>query len=294
MREAPPCKYMHKSEHKLRFHLREPAPAQRLFVKLLPWMVSPTLVVDRRQPYCDKPVASVLWQRGGRGFRSLQVERWLPCRNCAKCLQFKAARWRERILAEIAAAPRSWYQTLTFAPTLLAGVHLEAQKLIPSSVEDSDRPEALRRAVEVAAYAHVQRYLDRLRKAGPSLRYFAVFERGSENDREHFHLVMHEVDRPLTSRLLEDKWRPSLSYPRLVREDVPGRGVSYLTKYLTKTSEARPRASLRYGDTESVSKSRARSGSCTATTEQGRPTPLPSVQRLRKGGGNQPYHEKDD
>lgn len=256
----------------------ERSPAQRLFVKGLRYLVSPTLVIDPRRPYCDDPVASVLWQRGGHGFRSVQVERWLPCRRCERCLLFKALRWRDRILVEIAAAPRSWYQTLTFNDGQLMMIELGATKLIPLDATE----EARYRAVEQLAHVHVRRYLARLRKHGIAFRYFAVFEKAPETGRLHCHMVLHERNRPLLSRLLEGEW-PAISYPRLVREDVPGKGASYLTKYLTKSAAQRVRASTGYGSGEPP-------GSCRASGAAKRPqkNDAPTTTLGRGGPGEKP------
>jgi len=238
---------LHARKLPLAVHMYELKPAQRLFVRGLRFMVSPTLVVDRRRPYCDEPVAQVLLHRGGTGFRSVQVERWLPCRRCEKCLLFRALRWRDRILEEIAVAPRSWYQTLTFNPGQLMMIELSATKLIPLDLPPDEAADARYRAIEQMAHMHVRRYLARLRRHGPRFRYFLVFEKGEETGRLHAHIVLHEVDRPLSSRLLEGEW-PAISYPRLVRDDVPGKGASYLTKYLTKSWLQRVRASRFYGE----------------------------------------------
>lgn len=200
---------------------------------------SPTLFQDGRLPYCDSPVHIVRASRASEemGTQSLQAEMYGPCRRCPKCLQFRQMKWRERALAEIQAWPRTWFVTLTFSPEHLAGVLQEAALM--------SSPEATEARVERAAFGHVQRYLKRLRKDGCDFRYLAVYERGEETGRSHYHLLVHEV-KPLTKRHLERQWRSHV-HARLVAEKARG-AASYLTKYATKSIDIRPRASRYYGD----------------------------------------------
>lgn len=143
-------------------------------------------------------------------------------------------KWRGRAIEEIAQAKRTWFMTLTFSPSHLAGVLVsgKSDKLVD---------------IERRAYADVQRYLKRLRKTKAVFRYLAVFERGEQSGRAHYHLLLHETGRfPIPKRVLEDTW-PSLVHARLVDPTTTG-AASYLTKYLTKSFDVRPRASSRYGN----------------------------------------------
>jgi hypothetical protein len=195
-------------------------------------------VVATHVPYCDDPVTIHRAIRAGGHFRSLAVTQLGPCRKCAKCLKFRQMLWRERCLLETAQAKRTWFVTLTFAPMHLAGVMQEA-RLLPTTVGNR---------VDRAAYGHVQRYFKRLRKNAPQsrFRYLAVFERGEETGRPHYHLMLHEVGaRPLTRRVIDANWR-SFTHAKLVNEARNGM-ASYITKYLTKDLSVRPRPSQRYG-----------------------------------------------
>lgn len=207
--------------------------------KLLKYRHSQLLYLADWASYCDAPVSVYRHQRGSKGNPSLEIAIKVPCRKCARCMRFRRLTWRDRCAVEIAQAPRSWFVTLTFDAMHLAGVLMEAHKL-PAR-------RTLPQRVEAAAYRHVQLYFKRLRKAGYKFRYLAVMERGSINEREHFHFVLHEIDKPIPKRVLENEWR-SFVHARLVRE-AGGvmRAAGYLTKYLTKSDGARPRASARYG-----------------------------------------------
>lgn len=193
-------------------------------------------------PYCDTPVDVYRAVRPGvwSDVRSLEATMKAPCRRCAKCLQYRQLRWRDRALAELLATDqagrRSWFVTLTFSPAHLAGILLEAG--------GENRPLA---QIERAGYRHVQRYYKRLRKAGCAFRYLAIMEYGEESDRMHYHLFLHEKGpKPVLKETIEAQWR-SIVHARLVRGETLAQAASYLTKYATKSMEIRPRASGKYG-----------------------------------------------
>lgn len=125
--------------------------------------------------------------------------------------------------------------TLTFSPIHLAGTLARAKS---PDLKD----------VERSAYGEVQKFLKRLRKAVPrsKVRYLAIYERGEESGRSHYHLLLHEVgERPVTKAVLERQW-PSHVHARLV-DTSSGHAAGYVTKYLTKSIDISPRASNGYG-----------------------------------------------
>lgn len=198
--------------------------------------VTSTEVHSREAPYCDDPPTVVRTIRAAGHNRGMEVSMLAPCRKCSKCLQYRQLMWRDRAIAEIHQAPRSWWVTLTFDPPHLAGIMAEASQ----SRFKGDK------ALDHAAYRHLQRYLKRLRKASRrKFRYCAVFEKGEKNGRAHYHLFIHEVDGPIGSRSIDGCWR-SIVHCRLVREGSNGL-ASYVTKYATKSLDIRIRASVRYG-----------------------------------------------
>lgn len=171
---------------------------------------------------------------------------WAPCRRCAKCLLFRRMRWIDRATNEIiyadAAGRRTWFVTLTISPVHMAGILSEATATFG---------EVTPLTIDAAAYQHVRKYLDRLRKALKTrLRYFAALERGEAHGRTHYHLLVHEVGpRPLLRRPLHDQWR-SFVECHLVKADDPKdvrRVARYVAKYATKTDGVRIRASQAYG-----------------------------------------------
>lgn len=203
-------------------------------------MTGPTEVISREMPYCDDPVHMYRETDPRHTLdRSMAVDFYVPCRKCEKCLEFRKLKWKERCFTELKQAARSWFVTLTFSPVHLAGVLIEARAL------EIDRS----RAIETAAYKHVQRYIKRIRKVTKvPFRYFAVYELGEEKGRSHFHIVIHEQDpaKCIRKRTLEGQW-PSFVHARLVDETRLGGAAYYITAYTTKSFACRPRASLRYG-----------------------------------------------
>lgn len=192
-------------------------------------------------PHCDSPVRIERVERGYPGQRPVGYEMWVPCRRCQKCLQIKSFLWSDRAQLEIALSPRTWMVTLTFAPHHLAGILIEARKL----TDDWCDPRQKVKAIERAAYAHVARYFKRVRKrTGLRFRYMATAEYGEESGRLHYHVLVHELEGPLTQRVLDACWR-SHTHVRLVRDGY--RAARYVAKYLTKDAASRMRASLFYG-----------------------------------------------
>lgn len=191
--------------------------------------------------YCDKPVLLGFRHRGGnfngKRLKAVECSLYGPCRKCAKCLQFRQMRWRERALREIASAKRTWFVTLTFSPVHLAGVLLKAVKF--AGLDPA-------KAQERCAYEDVQLYWKRLRKRGFSFRFLAVFERGEKTGRAHYHALIHEMgQRPIPKSVLEEEWRSHV-HARLVADKARG-AAGYITKYATKSLAVKPRASLHYG-----------------------------------------------
>lgn len=219
-----------------KLRLREATAAETYAKKNPQYRVSSTSWFNPAKPYCDDPQGITLTRRPGGGTPAITAEFFVPCRKCEKCLLFRQLKWAERMTTECLRHERSWFVTLTFDPTHLMGIVLESYKL--TKIQS---PEA---AIEAAAYSHVQRYFKRLRKNGARFSYAAVPELGSQTERLHYHLLLHETALGSTSRrLLDRQWR-SFTTASLVKS-APKTGA-YVSKYLTK-SISRIRASQNYG-----------------------------------------------
>lgn len=243
------------------------AKALAIRVALRGGQVARSSFVANWEPYCDSPITvnrRITSRQAGKAVRlgrlkmtdqvtALEVSVQAPCRRCAKCLQWRQMKWRERAIRELASSKRTWFVTLTFSPRHLATVLFEAKS---GSIKD----------VEAAAYLHIQMFFKRLRQFihrrrdiirddngkeigchKAEFRYFCVYERGELNGRSHYHIFLHEIGtRPITKLAIERNWR-SFVHARLVRGVEGGGSASYLTKYATKHFDIRPRASVRYG-----------------------------------------------
>lgn len=243
---------MHKSERHGFNWWRGESPAYRRALRVAAKLaarghakqVTPYLWVADGKPFCDNPRPLRIAKPGRDAGAPVEVNMWGPCRRCARCLLFRQMKWRERAIAEIQACHnagrRTWWITLTISPVHMAGILAEA--VVRDGVKDT-------RSIDRAAYPHVQRYLDRVRKAAKTrFRYLAIHERGEENGRSHYHLLLHECGpRPVLKATLDSLW-PSFVHARLVDMDRRGNGLAtYITKYATKDFEVRPRASSFYG-----------------------------------------------
>lgn len=174
---------------------------------------------------------------------------FVPCRKCAKCLKFRRLHWLTRMEWETNRPGRTWFVTLTFSPVELAKILSEAHVTNPL-------PGGFDAAVDAAAYRRVQLWLKRLRKSGAQFRYVAVFERGSETGRPHYHALVHENGpSPITYRQLTEGW-PDHAHAKLVgggADVTPSErliALRYVAKYIGKVFGHRPRASRNYGSSK--------------------------------------------
>lgn len=194
----------------------------------------------------------------------LTAELSVPCRKCPDCLRARARLWRERVAAEIDVSRRSWFGTLTFRPEVQHAALLTAQRRSErSGVQwDTLNESEMFRAVHQVLSPEITRWLKRLRK-GLRVRYsgdgrlldpwepvkarYCVVAEAHKSGKPHYHLVVHEVDAAITKLRLEQTWKAGFSQFKLI-ERTPGRVANYVTKYLMKSSLARVRASLDYGE----------------------------------------------
>lgn len=150
-------------------------------------------------------------------------------------------------MSETKQAPRTWFGTLTLAPeqhaNVAAACRVEARR--QGDDFDSFTPERQFALRHKCIGREITLYLKRLRKeAGDGIRFLCVAE-AHKTGLPHYHLLVHESEAtPVTYRQLANNWRVGFSNWKLV--DDP-RAAGYVTKYLTKSSMARVRASLDYG-----------------------------------------------
>lgn len=188
----------------------------------------------------DKPV---------RTPHSYYLDVWTRCRKCRKCLGYRSWVWRNRATVECHSAARTWFATLTLTPANQSRFGLMASiKVAKRRMEDFDAlPDSEQFSLRSAEISkEITKWLKRVRKySGAPFKYLLVTE-AHKSGLPHYHLLIHEqcAERPLRHAMLSDQWRLGFSKFKLI--DDP-KAATYVTKYLSKSSLARVRASLNYG-----------------------------------------------
>lgn len=178
------------------------------------------------------------------------------CRRCEACLRHRAALWRVRALTEVQDSYRTWFGTLTIEPVtlyrwrLLGGDRIAREYPYPN-VHALDEP-TLFTAVHVMASKQITLRLNAFRQAfkrkygvRPAFKYLIVAE-AHKSGAPHYHLLFHEKasDYPIRYEDLRHFWPHGFSQWKLVSD---AKQATYLCKYLSKSMQARVRASQRYG-----------------------------------------------
>lgn len=247
-------------------HLTDVETIQRTFVKAL-HSDSFTRHGLRRGTWdvsrdCEKPVPVTLHSRATGLIRNLtrngvkpvpgiELTLLTPCRRCRVCLGKKARLWRYRALTEIESAERTWFGTLTCNPD----AHYWIDSVCSTRKRDFWSLPHEKKFAEQATVlgAEVTKYLKRIRKnSGNPFRYLLVTEihnsRETSDDmrgRPHQHLLLHEFPGlPIRKSVLDSAWHHGFSQWRLTRDQ---EAAWYVSKYISKSTDARVRASLNYG-----------------------------------------------
>ena len=173
------------------------------------------------------------------------------CRQCRQCLEARAHHWRMRAKSEWLAAHRTWFGTLTLSPDRHVAVGAQAALWAGQNIEGKDfnlLSEAERFGARHRVISkEITDYVKRLRKnSGASLRLMCVVE-AHKSGLPHYHMLVHEVSPAdvIRKRVLQRAWRWGFSSWKLVDDY---RAAGYVTKYLAKSSLARVRASVDYGN----------------------------------------------
>ena len=176
------------------------------------------------------------------------VQLTAKCRRCDVCLRERANLWARRAVQEVTASSRTWFCTLTLSPMWHEHFANLARAKCDKRVQRFETLPLDRQMLErhLQIGAEVQLSLKRMRKAGHRFRYLIVLE-AHQSGLPHYHMLVHEMGTPITKRELEASlWAFGFAQFRLVDRD-DRRAGWYVCKYLSKTSAARVRASLRYG-----------------------------------------------
>ena len=179
--------------------------------------------------------------------RILWIDIDAPCRKCRTCLKRRQVHWAYRAKAELAAAPRTWFGTLTADPDWQVKFQYRAALAADARGVElmSGSSDEMFRAVTVEMGREVTKWLKRVRKnTGARLRYLLVAE-AHKTGLPHMHILVHEMtESSVKWRDLHDTWECGFSLFKLVDDK---RYANYVCKYLGKTALSRVRASQFYG-----------------------------------------------
>lgn len=159
--------------------------------------------------------------------------------------------WEQRAKAEVQAAQRTWFGTLTLRPEAHATMGSRARVRLSRQGIDFDAlpfgEQFLERHREINV--EITKYLKRVRKQSPlGFRYLLVVEH-HKSGLPHYHMLVHElVDGAVKYAVLADQWQLGFEKWKVVADM---RQATYLCKYLSKATIARVRASVAYGSKRS-------------------------------------------
>lgn len=181
---------------------------------------------------------------------------WLHtrCRRCRRCLRMRARRWFGGALRETKASTRTWFGTLTLSPEWQLRALSTARVNLAAQGVDFDCLDGPAQFLErhKAVSPELTKYIKRIRKeSGAALRYLLVAEK-HESGLPHYHMLVHEapLGGTVSHRTLSTQWGLGFERWRLSDPQKPAR-AGYLCKYLSKSLQARVRASQGYGVTTS-------------------------------------------
>jgi len=202
---------------------------------------------------CERPLPMRRSASSGALFATL----WVRCRQCPPCLRANMWRWLRsmegHILDGAANGKRTWFGTITLRPEAQgATLHQAMLKWMHEHAHGSGVPDwwddpncDFRFAMHREVLLHeLQKYWKRLRKAGHQFKYIVVFER-HKSGWPHMHCLVHEVGDKITKAALQGQWPHGFTQMKLVDGDAR-KAAYYVSKYLSKSRQARQLASVRY------------------------------------------------
>lgn len=188
---------------------------------------------------------------GVKAVPGIELNLLTACRRCRVCLAKKARLWTWRARNEIEAAERTWFATLTTSPDHDVWIDHACSARKSEFWLQSPHKIFAERALVLGIEA--TKWLKRVRKnSGCQFRYLLVTETHNsrkssdlKRGRPHLHALIHEFPgQTIRKRVLENAWHLGHCQFRLASDPTVAR---YVSKYLTKASDARVRASLEYG-----------------------------------------------
>lgn len=186
-------------------------------------------------------------QNGDNGV--IVVEMTVRCRKCPACLKMRSRMWYARAMTETLASARTWFGTITLNPEaqFLSIARARRNATRRGLVWEQMTPQEQFAHIHRANGAELTLWIKRVRKqSGAPLRYLLVCE-AHKSGLPHYHCLVHETDdaAPVRHHVLSDQWKLGFTNFKLCTD---AKQAGYLCKYLSKSAEARVRASARYGE----------------------------------------------
>lgn len=209
---------------------------------------------------CERPLRVTT-----HSFDHLSAHYDVRCRKCPACLRARTQYWalagQHQTALTAAAGLRTWFGTLTFSAESRARLsRLARQKWLDREGEDSRHDPGEWWDDSLCDYRfgfvrdevviELQLYWKRLRKAGHKFSYLVAIERHKDGE-PHVHWLLHEQERPIRKRDLQEQWPAGYTKVELVggrsrKSAAPEKAAFYVVKYLSKDVQARQMASRNY------------------------------------------------
>lgn len=179
---------------------------------------------------------------------AMWVDMSTRCRKCGWCLKARASMWSFRARAEIQASSRTWFGTLTLRPEehFRALCKAEAAALARGTAWADLSPAEQFKARHAVISEEITKWLKRIRKESESRLRYCLTAEAHKSGLPHYHILIHErwLGGQVHERTLRRQWKLGHSKFNIAEN---GGAAWYVAKYLAKASEARVRASARYG-----------------------------------------------
>lgn len=176
------------------------------------------------------------------------VDYHVRCRKCPDCLRARAFHWTQRATHEVAAAQRTWFCTFTLTAEQQSRCRLLAIASLNRRVSGTDvDSDSAFKVLSRPVVQEFQRFMKRLRKQTPGLRYVFTIEKHTSG-LPHGHALIHETAGAIRHADLTAAWTWGFSKFKLVPDDEGRRHARYVCKYLTKSLATRVCASRNYGN----------------------------------------------
>lgn len=212
---------------------------------------------------CERPVPVSLHSRqtglaknlskaGAKAPPGIELNLFTRCRRCEACLRYTSWLWRSRAVYECEEADKTWFVTFTASPDW----HIRCDHDCATRERNfwGQPPDKIFAARSKVMGREMTLFMKRLRKQTRSrIRYLLVTEQHDSAEtsefmrfRPHLHMLLHVEAgsaNTVTKRDIEDQWPHGHVKAKLCGPEA----AWYVCKYISKSMNARVRASIGYG-----------------------------------------------